>query len=648
MASTESLAQQPSEAPAAAKRRRRCLPPPGPLDHCWLATLRAAIADPASFPPRPEVEQRRRSEVLALRRLLRVRLQSVLAGCEDFSDAAAAAEAASREAFNRWLLERLNDPSARSAGADPLLGGGGSCAQEALVAGVVAALPPRPLRRVAAAATADAHEQQQQHSPARGLQSYVRDMRALLRLPAAAGGSSSASGEALEEDDALLAQCLQDSETWATSRAQSPSPSEADEVARRMTELFRRSRIAIRSRMEGPLRQICEELDAAAAAAATAVAAAIPALRQAAAPEVVANFDAQRNTYFFSLKEDESEQEAASSDKEVDEDGEEEDEQQPRSDPKGAKCVFALGAARFEALAKALTRSLRRVREEAASAAAETKAALDAAAAFLGDPATVWSLTFCVLCRYEALCGPEALQGGGFHAACPTELFDAALSLGGGGCAGAVECFASPMLSRGGDWRFCSLFADLDVYFGSLGSFLHQRVCPEALGGTFEANPPFLPGLVTQMAEKILKALQKASSQGRVLRFVVVLPGASADSVDGTALGRLAASPFACAEAGRPRRRFGHGLAFRSDRRYGPIEVRSRLVYLEAARALGAPADADADVAANAATAADSARQASLQRLCSAWETIPSPVESSGDSSSSDSLEEAGRKASGD
>ena len=67
-----------------------------------------------------------------------------------------------------------------------------------------------------------------------------------------------------------------------------------------------------------------------------------------------------------------------------------------------------------------------------------------------------------------------------------------------------MECFASPLNCR---WpRFCSLFADTDGPFGSLGSFF--RFAPAR--GSFEANPPFDKACVARMAAHMFKLLLQA------------------------------------------------------------------------------------------------------------------------------------------
>lgn len=80
-------------------------------------------------PPRPSLELKRREEVLRLRKLLSKKYEDLIADF-DFelpqicfslgseADSLGGAPSLPREAFNRWLMERLN-----AGGTDPLLGG---------------------------------------------------------------------------------------------------------------------------------------------------------------------------------------------------------------------------------------------------------------------------------------------------------------------------------------------------------------------------------------------------------------------------------------------------------------------------------------------------------------------------------------------
>lgn len=79
-----------------------------------------------------------------------------------------------------------------------------------------------------------------------------------------------------------------------------------------------------------------------------------------------------------------------------------------------------------------------------------------------------------------------------------------------------MECFASPLNCRYAP--FCSAFADTDRPFGSVGSFFSFR--PTA--GSFEANPPFEPGIFDAAVRHIESLL--GNPQAGPLSFVVVSP----------------------------------------------------------------------------------------------------------------------------
>merc|ERR1712232_936023 len=135
-------------------------------------------------------------------------------------------------------------------------------------------------------------------------------------------------------------------------------------------------------------------------------------------------------------------------------------------------------------------------------------------------------------------------------------------------------------------WRFCSLFDDIDVFLGSLGSFFSTGLNPAALGGTFEVNPPFYPGIVEAMADKVLRALENAEASRISLQFWVFLPATAPAAVTGehSAIDRLLESPFARGKKGgstRPGRRcFVYGLAFRTDCPWPPFHTPARCILL--------------------------------------------------------------------
>lgn len=77
------------------------------------------------------------------------------------------------------------------------------------------------------------------------------------------------------------------------------------------------------------------------------------------------------------------------------------------------------------------------------------------------------------------------------------------------------ECFASPLNCHFA-WH-CSAFPDTDNAFGSLGSFFDFHPTT----GSFEANPPYIPEILTSMAEHMSTLLGASDAP---LSFVVVVP----------------------------------------------------------------------------------------------------------------------------
>eukprot|EP00811_Abedinium_folium_P000510 NODE_10467_length_1350_cov_1.790679.p2 GENE.NODE_10467_length_1350_cov_1.790679~~NODE_10467_length_1350_cov_1.790679.p2 ORF type:complete len:224 (-),score=81.60 NODE_10467_length_1350_cov_1.790679:310-981(-) len=186
----------------------------------------------------------------------------------------------------------------------------------------------------------------------------------------------------------------------------------------------------------------------------------------------------------------------------------------------------------------------------------------------MAAPECLWNLVFCLLCRHDALCGPAPKEGGALHASVPPEVFDALEGGGGGG----VEGFASPLACRGGAWRHCSLFADVDIFFGSLGSFFSPAVTPETIGGFFEVNPPFSRSIVAPMMTKVIDALHHAELDGMQLSFAVFLPGIACE--------KLLDSSFVRATSGAGHKRYVFGHAHRTDKAWPPMYVQSRCVLL--------------------------------------------------------------------
>lgn len=65
--------------------------------------------------------------------------------------------------------------------------------------------------------------------------------------------------------------------------------------------------------------------------------------------------------------------------------------------------------------------------------------------------------------------------------------------------------------------NYCSLFYDLEKYFGSLGNFFNQTL----IEGLYFANPPFDEDIMERMAQKILLSLDNTN---KPLGFIITVP----------------------------------------------------------------------------------------------------------------------------
>ena len=96
-----------------------------------------------------------------------------------------------------------------------------------------------------------------------------------------------------------------------------------------------------------------------------------------------------------------------------------------------------------------------------------------------------------------------ALQGHGFQAACPEDVFQV---LKTSKLNAEYELFASPLNCFYGPSSYCSLFPEIDCKFGSLGSFWNF-VPSLKFGGSYQCNPPFVHNIMELMVERIHKIL---------------------------------------------------------------------------------------------------------------------------------------------
>lgn len=136
--------------------------------------------------------------------------------------------------------------------------------------------------------------------------------------------------------------------------------------------------------------------------------------------------------------------------------------------------------------------------------------------------ATEWEEVFrrrlyTMLRRYVTFIGldpaEEGQKGGNMHAAAPEPVFAWLKRELGVRC----ELFASPLNCYFP--RFCSAFPDVDIFFGSLGSFFDFDVMPE---GSYEVGPPYTEEVIELTARKLVTWLKAASSYA--LSFVVFVP----------------------------------------------------------------------------------------------------------------------------
>ena len=80
-----------------------------------------------------------------------------------------------------------------------------------------------------------------------------------------------------------------------------------------------------------------------------------------------------------------------------------------------------------------------------------------------------------------------------------------------------MELCASPLNAH--FQRYCSAFLDTDAGFGSLGDCF--QFDPEE--GSFEANPPFDPELISRLAGHLEARLALASDDTRQIRHAILI-----------------------------------------------------------------------------------------------------------------------------
>jgi len=172
----------------------------------------------------------------------------------------------------------------------------------------------------------------------------------------------------------------------------------------------------------------------------------------------------------------------------------------------GLKPYLRITRGHYEKLLRLHRRTLRIARRAGADEGRPEDADATQASAAVDDAdESFLARAWCVVARYEVL------GGAGYQAAVGGDGFEVLRERMGV----RFECFASPLNCRYS--RYCSAFEDTDAAFGSLGSFFN--FWPRK--GSFEANPPFVPELMSKMVEHMEELLAAGAGP---LSFVIVIP----------------------------------------------------------------------------------------------------------------------------
>lgn len=144
---------------------------------------------------------------------------------------------------------------------------------------------------------------------------------------------------------------------------------------------------------------------------------------------------------------------------------------------------------------------------------------------------------FVMLLRYQTFFGEKGYNQGPQAAVPPCIMNEIQVQF-----RTSVEAFASPLNVYAAHTQFCSLFPDVDIPFGGLGSFFDM----ELISGHYEVNPPFDAEVLRQMQHHILDSIAESDKRGNnatntpaesekkqdhssSLLFVVVLPSHDLD-----------------------------------------------------------------------------------------------------------------------
>lgn len=80
------------------------------------------------------------------------------------------------------------------------------------------------------------------------------------------------------------------------------------------------------------------------------------------------------------------------------------------------------------------------------------------------------------------------------------------------------ECFASAINSTFN--HYCSIYYDIEKYFGSFGSFYNLT----PIKGTFGLNPPYQKEIIEMALNKALESLEEAKKNSLDLTFIITIP----------------------------------------------------------------------------------------------------------------------------
>ncbi|KAL7454392.1 hypothetical protein ACHAWC_006035 [Mediolabrus comicus] len=134
---------------------------------------------------------------------------------------------------------------------------------------------------------------------------------------------------------------------------------------------------------------------------------------------------------------------------------------------------------------------------------------------------------FTLIIRYSTLAGGQQLndlRGGGMQGAIHDSVFQCFEKWFGKSQETGTECFASPF-NACLTTQFCSAFPspDVDGFFGSKGDFF-QLEANSLQEGWYELNPPFSPGIMKKMADRLMDLLNYAREKEIDVTFIVVVP----------------------------------------------------------------------------------------------------------------------------